>query len=65
MVADTCLSVEDPCSVVDTASNEILSIWRPGQIIDLSTTAGPAHVLDSPCLFIVHGILRHGRHRGI
>ena len=59
----TCLGVVYAGNVVHASCDEKLAVGRPGKVVDFRAH-GPAHVLYSPCLFILGSViaqLLHGR----
>lgn len=56
MVGRTCLGVVDAGNIVHTTCNEVHTVRRPSEIVDLRTY-GSAHCADPPCLLIFQAFL--------
>lgn len=56
----TCLCVVYPRNVVHAANDEVDTIWRPSQVVDLGTRRA-AHMLYSPCLLVFERVFTECR----
>lgn len=52
-------SIVDAGNVVHASDDEIVTVWRPGKVVDLGAR-GAAHMLSTPALLVVEALTAEG-----